>query len=391
MGETKRPLTLTISNLLSAILREDWAALDGAMPTAAAWDALLEEAQYNALTPVVYALLRRADYLDRLPPAVARALQKASARTAVDNALRLRALAHILAALAEEGITPILLKGISLLHTVYRQPNMRPMVDMDIMVLADELQPALDCLQRGGYRPVYPEQFPGAYEVVTHHIELVHPEPTYGYLELHHYWLDVPEGMKHASVRELRQRAQTVAVGQSGYEAYVLGVEDQILQMAAHAASHSPATVHWLWFYDLLQLIRTYEDVIDWDVTLDRASAYQLVLPLQWVLPLLHEQLAAPIPPSVLARLASLPVTKAEKSRFAPDRRGGQTRLVDGLQKLRSGSWQRRVHFAWSLLFPQWHYMQAAYPADNGLKLIVRYPLRWLSVLREAWLAWQEE
>ena len=379
---------MTISNLLAIILQENWPALNRAAPTAAEWQSVQSEARTNGVEPLVYDLLRQAGHLAQLPVPLVEQLQKESARTAVGNMLRLRALEQVLATLQEQGITPVLLKGIGLLYSVYPRPNMRPMVDLDLLVLPDELQPALESLQAIGYRPVYPEQFAGAYRIVTHHVELRHPQFRQVYLELHHHWLSLPRQMQRASTRELCGRAGMVTVGQAGHQAYILSVEDQLLHLAAHLASHTPSLVRWLWFYDLLRLIRTHQAAIDWDKVLSRAVAYRLVLPLQWVLPLLVQQLHAPIPRPVLDRLSSLPVTRAETGRFAPDSLGGQTRLGDGLQKMRYGSgWRDGARFAWRMLFPEWSYMQGTYPADHAFKLILRYPWRWFSVLHESWLA----
>ena len=76
------------------------------------------------------------------------ALRTARRLTAVDN-LRLRhELTRITAALTEAGIPALALKGIVLAYTAYKDPSLRPMMDLDLLVPPRERENAIGVLRK---------------------------------------------------------------------------------------------------------------------------------------------------------------------------------------------------------------------------------------------------
>ncbi len=377
--------------MVVSLLREDWSALADGTSQPVDWDAVLARAEAHGVGPLLYHKLRSAGCLEALPADSVQALQGAYYEAAARNTLRLRALEAILKALARQGIIPILLKGAGLMLTVYDSPALRPMADLDLLVLPAELRPALHCLASLGYRPTHAEQFPGAYQVVTHHVGLRREGPFGSLVELHHHWLSLPGSLsRYVPMEEVQQRAIAVQVGQA--EALVLAPSDQMLHLSGHLAIHNPVIHRLIWYYDLDRVIQGYEQSLDWALIFQRAVDYHMVLPLKMVLPAIVGTFATPVPAEVLEELGRIPVDPRERQRYAPSALGPRSRLVDGLQKL--GGLEgagAKLKFAWQMLFPSWAYMRASYPDEGPARRLGHYPARWGSALRELVSAWRRQ
>jgi hypothetical protein len=79
--------------------------------------------------------------------------------------------------------------------------------------------------------------------------------------------------------------------------ALVLSPEAQVLHLTSHLAKHLWGRL--LWFYDIVQVLRCYEDELDWDLILDKASEFEILRALQVTLAKTVEVLARPpsVPP----------------------------------------------------------------------------------------------
>ena len=164
--------------ILLALVREDgadWPMAAEELQTID-WEHLLLEADKHRVTPLLYHRLLTAGQLDRLPGDVTQALHRAFHAQWGKNLVRLRTLEHVLGLLAASGIRPIALKGAGLVLTVYDEPAVRPIGDIDLLVAPEEFRPALQQLVRAGGHVTHGEPFDGAYEVVTHHVTLFFPE-----------------------------------------------------------------------------------------------------------------------------------------------------------------------------------------------------------------------
>jgi hypothetical protein len=58
----------------------------------------------------------------------------------------------VLAALTEAGLLTILLKGAALAYTLYPDPALRPMSDLDLLIHPQDLKQAVQVIQSMGYR-----------------------------------------------------------------------------------------------------------------------------------------------------------------------------------------------------------------------------------------------
>jgi hypothetical protein len=138
---------------------------DGARggPGAVEWDEVLALADHHRLAPLLWRRLSSCPPPGGVPPQVLDALEGAYLSTTAGNLLR-RARTHdVLGALATAGVPAMLLKGAALAETVYPEPGLRPMVDIDVLVPAEDIDRAYAAVREVGYR-VNPQQTADAHQ-----------------------------------------------------------------------------------------------------------------------------------------------------------------------------------------------------------------------------------
>lgn len=222
------------------------------------------------------------------------------------------------------------LKGAALAWTVYPDPALRPMNDLDLLVQPEDLMNALRLAQSSGYR----------LDKVTNHAVL-RGGPAYTItLELH--WclpggaplnFDLPNASKN-----LRSKF---------FEAFTY------LYCILHLARQHPDASRLIWLYDL-HLLRPRLD----DQTQLTALAGQLGLSAE-ELNLLDN---FSFPPKLPARPAIL----------------GETKKAMQLLPVNTG-----LCLFGALLFPSKEYMQWRYQPEPKWLWLVYYPLRWVNILQD--------
>ncbi|MGE0708473.1 MAG: nucleotidyltransferase family protein [Planctomycetota bacterium] len=238
------------------------------------------------------------------PPAD-EALARRRAREAAHGRARLAwlrgALDEALAALGAAGVRAAALKGPALAARLYPEPWARSSHDLDLLVDAAGLEPALAALGELGYAV---EEGPHERYARRHHHHLhLHREGA-PLLELH-FRAFTGCGITLAA-EPLLDRARPGPWG-----ARVLAPEDELLYLSLHAAGHLYERLGWL--YDLALLLRAAEPP-DLEVAVclayETGGAASLALTLallrEWLLPALPapQDLALPDPAGARFRLA---------------------------------------------------------------------------------------
>jgi hypothetical protein len=111
---------------------------------------LIDEAVRHDVAVYLYHHLRRLDV--SIPNQVQARLRELARQATVASLRRTHELHQILATLHDSGITPTLLKGAALAHTLYPTPACRAMVDFDLWLADEEIAAAQAQLERLGYQ-----------------------------------------------------------------------------------------------------------------------------------------------------------------------------------------------------------------------------------------------
>lgn len=114
------------------------------------WEALTRRLISDGLAPSAYRRFK--EHAQLLPPGVLEALKRNYYQTASANHIRLAELARLGSVLAGAGIRLLVLKGGALATTVYPDPALRFMGDLDIAAPPQSARAAVALLQGEGYK-----------------------------------------------------------------------------------------------------------------------------------------------------------------------------------------------------------------------------------------------
>jgi len=374
------PATHALDDLFYRLLRSRWdaAALDAAREAIRqqppSWPDFLRFADERSLSPLLYGIMREQEME---PPAVEKSLRSVYIRNAARSTLLFATLSEILEGFAQQGVDVILLKGAALAESVYDNPALRPMMDLDLLIKRQHLSAAVQTLEARGFSATLVEPRPGATLAFDSQIRFHRADLAQTLVELHWGILDAPfyqETLDDAWFWESARPA-----GKGG--ALVFGPEAQVIHLSAHMLLHHGGPV-WLGLHDLAEICYRYDDEMDWDLLLLQARKMKLVLPLQHVLPQVKAHWAAPIPDDVLEKLPRLKIAPEEQRAFhwlVQQRTSTAHHFVADF--LTMPSLRGRMRYLWTQLFPSPAYMRTRYDIPSRWLTPFYYPRRWLLAL----------
>lgn len=258
------------------------------------WSKVLAVATEQGVAPFLYAPLAGLKDL-AVPGDVLDRLRRTCQITAARNRLSAQAVTELIAAFREARVPLLVLKGVALLNTVYKEaPHLRSFLDIDLLVREPDLARAHGVLTDLGYAPQGDES---AVSANMYHLPMYLKAGER--VELH---FDLVKG--HAPFRvalpELWNRARSIPV--NGGEMLVFSPEDALLHGALHLSFHKEFVSRTLRQLRDLGEIASKEPV-RWDQLRDLASRYRAERSLYYALRLARDLLDAPIAEDVLAAL----------------------------------------------------------------------------------------
>jgi hypothetical protein len=247
------------------------------------------------LLPLVWANIRPDG------PAGARLVERHE-RARQQNERLLGQLREVLRPLHDRAIPTVLLKGMALVASAYRDPATRPMSDIDVLVPLGQVAEATRRIQDAGWRPAAP--------VTSTMTRLVHSMPfshaEHPPLDLH--WHVFEECCRPADDDDFWAQSVPATIG--GVPVRIPAPEDQLLHVCVHGEK-------WVripgvrWIADAVMLIR--HTAVRWDRLVAQAVARRFVLRMRAQLTYLRNTWDAPVPPAALSMLEAAPVSWLER------------------------------------------------------------------------------
>jgi len=369
-------LCLCLSDRLDQVAWDDFTPAD--------WRLLAPMAKSEGVAPLLYWTFQRANMPAlRVPAKILSFLASEYYRTAAQNMLLYQALDPILAALQTAGVPVIVLKGAALANTLYPDPALRPMTDLDLLVRQVDFDHAEACLRDLGYRVGYPEMSPGFNQRVGFHIYLESTPDQASAVELH--WGLVAG---QADVRtpdmgwfwgQAEEWVEAMEEGDKGRNpmTMVFNPTAQLLYMAAHLMlQHGEAQARLLWYYDLHTLVSQCATKVDWDQLVQAAISFGWGAALYRALAGAQARFHTPFPGQLLQRLAEMVPEAARQVAIGPiSARTTADNAWDAI--LTAKSWRSRLRLAWRLLMPSSTYMRWRYCSKSKYLWVLFYPYRW--------------
>ena len=125
------------------------------------WHGLLEQAEREGMTPLLRKHLIESE--SEVSGPIRRSLNMLHKRHQKKAVVRLQVLEEILVLFSEHQLTPMLIKGAALCQSLYPDPALRPMRDIDILFGKDEVDQAQELLRNIGFTqstaPIPPDHY----------------------------------------------------------------------------------------------------------------------------------------------------------------------------------------------------------------------------------------
>lgn len=335
------------------------------------WDVTFAMALAEFVEPMVYEMARENSLL---PPNVAPQWHSAQLQYAKRNLYLLHELENCLDALSQANIPVITLKGAALASVLYKNPMLRPMRDLDLLIDATDVERAQTVLETLDYVPMKPELHTGAFVQYENEIALLKQTSAPLALEVHWNLIDSPYYQARVQMewfwkttRELKSKGTTRRV---------LGKEAQFLYACAHLWLHHRGD-ELLWLNDLRMMLQADASQLEWAELFARAEEFSWTLPLQQTLLHLREEWDAELPLATREWLKGTQPSAHEAKQIVRVRERASVgrRFWHDLATL--PSWNQRANFALVNLFPSRAYMRQRYALQNPLLLGLAYPYRW--------------
>ena len=371
-GEMKIPTKAETEWILTC-LRSTWetGSIDTLDPRDSInWEYLLSLSNRERVSPLIYSLT----YENRLlPQVVQERFQNVYHQNLVRNTYLLHELGILLDHMTKENIQVVLLKGAALIESGYGDPAARPMADLDLLILPEDINEARVVLEDAGFKSSIHEPWPEFSQRYRQVVEYNKSDGgRYPYLiDLHWGILDIPY-YEHIQVEDIFERAN-----QADNLTSFPCPEDHFLILCGHLGLHERYNAPLIRYFDLALLIQQGGDNFSWEEVMERAVDWQLVIPLQRALFRLKSLWPEIVTESVTRKATELASTPEEHRIYSlvVDRQRNPTSDVLFYFVTMSG-FSRKTRYFLEQAFPSPAYMHQLYCPQRPYLWPLTYFLR---------------
>lgn len=317
------------------------------------------------------------------------AYQTLSGREAVNairNAVLFKRLSEILQVFQSQEIHVVLLKGADLAQSLYPEPGLRWLTDLDLLVHEASLEKALAIAHDLGYSEYLPEAFPGLDKLLSYHTHMQKDGRVPVLLELH-WSLVGSEAFRYAVSMDWfwqnlipSQAAQGEINLETKNYCFSLNPNANLLYLSAHQMlQHGGELTSLYWLLDIHRLITCRDKQIDWQALVEQAGIHAWSGAVQAALEAVKDCFDTNLPDGILSRLQAQTgpndVLVEMKSTQA------STHILGEWKKISSLSWRGRILLVLALTFPAPAYMRWRYDPHPPWIWPIYYVFRWTGIL----------
>jgi hypothetical protein len=332
-------------------------------------DQLIDLADKEGLTCLFYRNLEKSGLLEKLSSQQRERLQGSYYKTAGFNLKLIHDLKEILQIVNQEDIRVVLLQGMDLLHQLYEDIGLRPMIDIDLWVLQKDYAGLISILTSQGYQrdPIYPNTFRKGSTTFDLHTHIL--------------WADRIEARKwllNKGEEDIYQSARLIDF--EGQEALCLSPADQVLYLSLHALKHHMNRL--IWLADIKGLLENC-DRSDWKALISRARELGQEKTLSYILFLLVNVFDFQLPPEAHQVMQRKRIHFLEK-RILRKRITGPSLPFWAPVFLFSSEigWRNRFLFIFENVFPRPEIMRQIFVDSRDRRLWQLYLMRVLELLK---------
>jgi len=284
----------------------------------------------------------------------------------VKNQLVIHQVPGLLAQLHDAGIRTMLLKGLALIERYYKDPSLRPMNDIDLLVPYDDAWRAAEVMVASGWRPMYPADLdvlknPSGRRV-RNGMCFVNDKK----IECDLHWAVLHDSTWRGADDAFWEKAEPVMF--AGIPTFFLNPTHQFLHTCLHGGRFNE--FHPMrWIGDAVYILRRDAEKIDWDDFIRQSRRHHMLLVARSALQLLAKEFRTSIPVRVLETMNNQKSSRIEKIRYRLI-----TERPEGLIGLGRRDWYQhcastpeRSVFSHAVTFPA--YLKNLWRIENWRKL----------------------
>ena len=330
---------------------------------------LLSTARAEGVLALCHERLRQSPTWEQYPVTLRAALTQHVRQEVAVEMLRAVELREVLAALARQSLSVLLLKGAALAYTLYSEPHLRSRCDTDLLLASrEDAERAWGVLQTLGYQR--PNAISG--DLISHEFGCYKA----GLGELPHA-LDVHWRLSNNMLFSERftfaeLAAAAVPIPALGPHAYSLGLVHVLLMACIHRVSHLPdgSGNRLIWLYDIHQVAQCFTEE-HWQQFTVLAEERGVCGPCLDGLNTSQVWFATVLPETVVCRLR----VGASRERFDPHQARSRWRFAWLIFRALPSN-AARLRWLGQNLFPKINYMRRKYGFDHPGWLPWFYGLR---------------
>jgi hypothetical protein len=236
------------------------------------WGIWLRSVRGHGVSALIYSWLAAQPVAMRPPVAVMSRLQDEYILRTAQAGYRRIQLQRVLATLKAEQIEPVLLKGAALAETDYVQPELRPSVDIDVLVPPADYARSREALCRSGYQAHRGEQ---PRPVEWNCSEELIPLPGSHQISVELHWSLSPyaQVIREVDVQSLFERTSLVSC--PTYIFRTLDTADALVYLCLHLLYKHPHLIRLIWLHDIHLLAQRVQEIATWQEIVELSIRWQ--------------------------------------------------------------------------------------------------------------------
>lgn len=270
------------------------------------WTYVVETSIRHGVSPLFYwglkQVMRAVDVGRGVPPPILAELERLYRNNLVRNRRLYQVISDVARAFERAHVAALGLKDTQLAWEVYPDLGLRPMGDIDILIQRQDYAAASSCLQQLGFAALPGGDRPFTLKYASgHHFRRAHDNV---WIDLQwnvaqREWDRYGEGNFDFEIGRLWQGAVGMLINDQRLQ--VPNPEDMLFHLCLHLEGHCYAEL--VLFCDIVELLRHYENRLNWDKVVALASKYKAESSLYFVLLWVQQLFKVPLPPGLLPSL----------------------------------------------------------------------------------------
>ena len=262
------------------------------------WAYFIKEENIADVAPLVYSEIKRLRIENDFSGKTLKKLNNVYRSVLANNIVLMNELGKVLSSFQKAGFQAILLKGSALINDVYKDPGMRVMRDIDLLVRKSDLKPVSEILGNLGYEnnslgeEDFVKKISGRTIDIDIHTDFINATR-----------LKSRAGICNIDYAQVWENKRRIKIGD--IDIFVLSKEDFLIDLCVHLVMHHGMN-GLLWFLDIIYFLDAHKE-IDLAKLAILAKKYSVKKPLYLTLCYLKETLKMQTTECVLGKLKYTP------------------------------------------------------------------------------------